>query len=145
MRFRGKTGLTPRLEDYLKQLWLIEGEKKVVRVKDLQRIFGVRTSSVIDSLKALEGKGLIVHEKYGYIELTEEGIREAENIYSRYLTIYGFFKEVLGLENEEASTQSCRVEHYLSNETIKRMKKIIGFFRAERLEGRFQEFLKRDS
>ena len=75
---RGNMDLTESLEDYLEAIYVHLQEKKVVRVKDLMKHFNYKSSSVNTAVGQLKKKGLVDHEKYGYIDLTTEGREPGE-------------------------------------------------------------------
>ena len=118
--------LTPSLEDYLEAIWVTGLKEKVVRVKDLAEKLRIKPPSVVGALKTLQEKGLVVHERYGYVELTERGASVAREIYRRHKTLYRFFNEVLGLPPETAGTDACAIEH-ISAEGLERMLAFIEF------------------
>ncbi len=120
--------LTPRMEDVVLALWELEKKKKVVRVKDLETFFGIKTSSVIDFIRALKKRELVNHEKYGYIELTDSGIRQAEIINTKRSILKKFFSEVLILDPASAELEACAFEHYIKNETLKYIEIMTSFF-----------------
>lgn len=119
--------LSHSLEDYLEAIFLIYKKKKVVRVKDLVLRQNVKNASVIKAVKKLEQKGFINHEHYGYIELTQSGKKKAAGIYEKHKALFTFLTEVLDLDEETAETDACRMEHYISKETLKRLLKLIEF------------------
>lgn len=119
--------ISSSLEDYLEGIFVIKQKKKTVRVKDLAKHLRVRAPSVVEMLKKLEEKDLIVHEHYGYIELTNKGINKAKILYKRHLMIKKFLQRVLGIDEVIAETDACRIEHYLSKETLVRIIKFIDF------------------
>lgn len=112
--------LSESLEDYLEAIYLLLKEKKVVRVKDLMQQFGYKVSSVNNAVKNLRKKGLVEHEKYSYIDLTEKGENVAREIYAKHENIYRFFHEILGISEKNAWNDACRIEHILSEETYTR-------------------------
>ena len=63
--------LTESLEDYLLDIFVISMQNKIVRLKDIAKKRGVRLPSATNAIKSLMMKGLVVHESYGHIELTE--------------------------------------------------------------------------
>lgn len=119
--------LSPSLEDYLETIYLITIKGRVPRVKDISSSLKVKTPSVVSALKALERRGLIDHERYGHIELTEKGKREAERIYRMHLVLKQFFEEVLGVESAIAEEDACTIEHYLNQQTFERLVKFLEF------------------
>ncbi|MBN1522140.1 MAG: metal-dependent transcriptional regulator [Candidatus Aureabacteria bacterium] len=119
--------ITPALEDYLESILIIQERGNVPRVKDIARMINVKAPSVIEALSHLQKKGLVVHERYGYIEMTSKGLKKAKKLYGRHLLLKKFFQDVLGLDKKLAEEDACRIEHYLSQETLNRMLSFINF------------------
>lgn len=119
--------LTPSLEDYLEAIWVTGLKEKVVRVKDIVKSLNVKSASVIGALKVLSEKGLVVHERYGYIELTKEGATTAEKIYGKHQTLSKFFHEILGIDLKTAVKDACQIEHYIDKKTMDRIVKLTEF------------------
>ncbi|MBQ3943860.1 MAG: DtxR family transcriptional regulator, partial [Elusimicrobia bacterium] len=70
--------------------------------------------------------GLIIHEKYGYIELTPEGKKIADDIQHKEDVLFHFFTDILGVEKEIALEDACRIEHTISDETLAKLIFFIG-------------------
>ena len=119
--------MSPSQEDYLEGILIIQEQKRVIQVKDLAKFLKVKAPSVIEAIGKLKEKRLVVHERYSYIELTQEGINLAKKVHERHKTLKKFFHEVLGLRASIAEEGACKIEHYLSDETLKRMLKFIKF------------------
>ncbi len=119
--------ISPALEDYLESIFIINAKKSSVRVKDMAKFAGVKPPSVIEALNHLQDKGLVEHEPYGYIELTSEGHKLAESIYEKHNILKKFFNEILGIDEKTAGEDACRIEHYLSKETLDRIVNFIRF------------------
>ena len=125
----GKDALTisPSLEDYLESIYILKQRNQIVRVKDLARYLKVKAPSVVEVLKKLKEKNLIVHEYYGYIELTEEGNNRAKALYEKHIMLKKFLHQILGIDERIAETDACKIEHYLSKETLERIVNFINF------------------
>ncbi|MFC1539534.1 metal-dependent transcriptional regulator [Candidatus Latescibacterota bacterium] len=113
--------LTESMENYLEAIFEIKKRKTVVRVRDVAKELGVTMPSVNGALKNLEAKGLVCHEKYEYIELTEPGKLHASNISSKHHMIFRFLNEILGVDEETAENDACKIEHDLSPSTLKKL------------------------
>lgn len=113
--------LTESMEDYLEAIYEIEQSKKVVRVRDVARKLGVTMPSVNGALKNLEAKGLINHEKYEYIELTEAGASCAAQISENHQLIASFLQDILGVDVATAEQDACKLEHDLSVKTLDKL------------------------
>ena len=125
--------ITPTMEDYLEVIGQLGKKDEVVRVKNIARQLNVKMPSVTEALKTLVKDGLIRHEKYGYVELTQRGGRIAEEIYSRHQTLFKFLNQILGIDARAAEEDACKMEHTISSTA---RKKLIEFIKS--LESRPQ-------
>lgn len=119
--------LSPSLEDYLEAINLLQTQKRAVRVKDICHQLGVKASSVNGAISTLSQKGLVLHEHYGYIELTQEGQRLAQNIQHRHNALLKFLTDILGIPRYIAAKEACAMEHHISSQTLERLSKFIAF------------------
>ena len=118
--------LTESLENYLETIGMLVRKNKIARVKDISKELNVKSSSVNIALNVLADKGLIIHEKYGYVELTKEGKRIADDIQHKEDVLVQFFVEILGVNEEVAVKDACRMEHTISDETLAKLIFFIG-------------------
>ncbi|MBR4632340.1 MAG: metal-dependent transcriptional regulator [Elusimicrobia bacterium] len=118
--------LTESLENYLETIGMLIRKNKIARVKDISKELDVKNSSVNIALNVLADKGLIIHEKYGYIELTPEGKKIADDIQHKEDVLFHFFTDILGVEKEIALEDACRIEHTISDETLAKLIFFIG-------------------
>ena len=119
--------LTARGEDYLKTIYKLLKERKVVRVKDLSVIMDVRAPTVVGVLSTLKSRGYVQQEPYGYLTLTEAGNAMAARLVEKEVSIRDFLREVLGLAEEEAENNACAMEHYISPVCLERFLAFIRF------------------
>ncbi len=120
--------LTSGMEDYLEAILNITMRERVARVKDIAKSLGVTTPSVVSALNSLAQKKLIKHEKYGYVELTEEGIEKAREVEDQHKLLFTLLSDIMGIDPEIAYKDACRMEHHLSKETVDKIKRFIHFF-----------------
>ncbi|MCM8767714.1 MAG: metal-dependent transcriptional regulator [Candidatus Omnitrophica bacterium] len=113
--------LTKSLEDYLEAIKLLTINKKVTRVKEISKLLDVKNSSVVNALNILKEKGYIKQEKYGYIELTDIGNKEATKILNKHKIVLKFLVDVLNVSEDVAKNDACKIEHVISEETLKKM------------------------
>lgn len=119
--------LTPSLEDYLEAIWLIGLEEKVVRVKHISKLMKIRPASVVGAMRVLSKKGLVSHERYGYVELTNKGIDIAKKVVEKHRALFSFLHGMLGIEEGTAKKDACKIEHYISQKTFDRLVKFLEF------------------
>jgi len=124
---RKTVNITPSLEDYLESIYILKQKKRTVRVKDLAKYLNVKAPSVVEVLKKLEEKNLVVHRYYEDVELTKNGVSKAKTVYKKHNLLKKFLYDILGLEEKIAEVDACRIEHYLSKETLERIIKFINF------------------
>ena len=124
---KGRGRLTSSLEDYLEAIWLLSRESKVVRVRDVARHLGVTPASVVSAVKVLARRRLVEHEPYGYISLTDRGVKQATQIYERHTILARFFRDILGLDSNSAEETACILEHHISEKALTRLVKFLEF------------------
>lgn len=109
-------------EDYLETILVLKQENKAVRSIDIANHLGYSKPSISRAMGILKSSGYIVMDEKGLISFTEEGKELAERIYDRHQSISKFFIEVLGVSEEAAVKDACRIEHDLSEETYQKMR-----------------------
>jgi DtxR family Mn-dependent transcriptional regulator len=113
--------MTQSLEDYLEMVSFLSDEGEV-RVTDIAARLKVSKPSVLTALKSLEEQGLLEHERYRTVSLTAKGTLQATEIRERHYFLTAFLQDVLGVNAETAEEDACKMEHILSDETLKKMK-----------------------
>jgi len=126
--------LTPSLEDYLEAMWTLSLKDKVMRVRDIAASLGVTTPSVVGAIKSLVAKNLARHERYGYVELTNQGRAKAQEVEERHRLLFSLLHDLFGIDRETAYQDACKIEHHLSNESVTRIKRFVQFFEEHQEE-----------
>ena len=121
---------TASMEDYLEAVAILRERGKAVRVKQISQALGVKMPSVTAALRKLSDEGLVEHEKYGYVELTAEGDKAAQDVFHRHEVLRHFLTDVLSIESELAQKDACRMEHSISSLSLERLAKFIEFVEA---------------
>ena len=119
--------LSSNMEDYLERIYALKKENNVARVRDISRLMKVKTSSVTAALNTLVKKGLVVHERYGYVEFTAAGEKKAKNIDGIHKMLFRLLNEILNVNYKTAQEDACKMEHILSQESLKKITKFIEF------------------
>ncbi len=120
------------LEDYLEAILVLSGQLKQVRSVDVASYLGYSKPSVSHAVKLLEKQNLITLGESKALELSPEGQRIAQEIYHRHV----FFTDMLqniGVKQEVAEQDACRIEHVLSQETFDAIERF--YKEAEEAEG----------
>ncbi len=108
-------------EMYLETIYILTQRSDSVRSIDVGEYMGYSKPSVSRAVGLLKKDGYIVIDEKGYINLTETGRQKAEQIYERHLILTSLFQN-LGVDEETASEDACRIEHYLSDKTFNAIK-----------------------
>lgn len=119
--------ISSNMEDYLEAIVVLKRKNTVARVKDICKHLNVKASSVNSALNTLSEKGFVIHEKYGYVDLTEKGEALAKHIKRRHDVIAKFLTDILNIDYNIASEDACKMEHILSPETFQKLTKFIEF------------------
>ena len=108
-------------EDYLEAILMIQEQKGVVHSVDIANEKEYSKASVSIAMKKLRENGYISMEADGAIKLLPPGRKIAEHIYERHRILCNLFI-ALGVSEDIAQEDACRVEHDLSDETFSRIK-----------------------
>lgn len=119
-----KMKMNESAENYLETILVLSEKLPVVRSIDIATEMNFKKSSISVAMKNLRTNGFIHVDDSGFITLTESGKEIAERIYERH----EFFTKwliALGVDEQIASEDACRMEHYMSPESFKAIKDFI--------------------
>lgn len=108
-------------EMYLEAILVLSKEKQAVRSLDVAQYRNYSKPSVSRAVKLLRDGGYITVDKDGFIHLTDGGREVAEKIYHRHRVLTDFLKS-LGVDEETASRDACKMEHVISDTTLNAIK-----------------------
>ncbi len=116
-------------EDYLEEIYNQVLKNGHAKVTGISAALNVKKASVTAALIQLAQKKLINYEPYAPITLTAEGEKLAHSILEKHKSMTAFFKDILLLNEEEASENACKMEHILSDELYKRFLQLYAFLK----------------
>lgn len=111
-------------EDYLETILILSKRLPVVRSVDIANELGFKKSSVSIAMKKLREKEHISVDASGFITLTPSGREIAEMIYERHLLFSNWLIR-LGVNEQTALEDACKIEHVLSQESFEAIKRYI--------------------
>ena len=108
-------------ENYLEAILMIGQRKPEVRSIDIANELGFSKPSVSYAMKQFRENGYIVMAPDGIITLTDAGREVAERTFERH-TVLTKMLIALGVSEETAREDACRMEHHISEETFDAIK-----------------------
>ena len=111
-------------EMYLETIFVLSKKNAIVRSIDVVEYMGVSKPSVSRAIGLLKSGGYVNMDKDGHLTLTESGLDVANKIYERHELISGFLTS-LGVSEETAAHDACRIEHHISDESFGAIKKYV--------------------
>lgn len=109
------------MENYLETILILHQKTGYVRSVDVATELGFSKPSISNAMKKLKAEGYVQIEEKGRIMLTEKGRTLAEGTYEKHCVISHLLMDI-GVSEETALKDACRMEHILSEETFACMK-----------------------
>jgi DtxR family transcriptional regulator, Mn-dependent transcriptional regulator len=120
--------LTTVAQDYLKVIWTEqEWSLKKVSTKLLAERIGVSASTASESIRKLADQGLVNHEKYGAVTLTDAGRKAALAMVRRHRLMETFLVRMLGYSWDEVHDEAEVLEHAVSDRMLDRIDAKLGY------------------
>jgi DtxR family Mn-dependent transcriptional regulator len=108
-------------ENYLEAIYMLKKKNGQVRSIDIATHLQFSKPSISYAMKRFREDGYITMDKGGLISLTEKGTKVAERVYERHRLLSKYLIS-LGVSEETAIEDACRMEHVISEETFEKMK-----------------------
>lgn len=104
-------------EMYLETILILHNRNGYVRATDIAKEMNYSKPTISAEMKRFNENGYITYDENGFVLLTDKGREIAEKIYERHNVLTTIFKSI-GVSDDVAVADACRVEHYISNETF---------------------------
>ena len=111
-------------EMYLETILRLSQKSGHVRAIDVGEEMGYSKPSVSRAMSLLKEGGYIVIDRDGAITLTDAGREIAEKIYARHTLLTNFLISI-GVDEEIASEDACKMEHSISDTSFDAIKKLV--------------------
>ena len=108
-------------EDYLEAILALREQRGTVRSIDVVHRLELSKPSVSVAMKRLRENGYIEMDADGFITLLPPGEAIAQRIYTRHKLLTQFLIR-LGVSEEVAAADACKIEHDLSDETFEKIR-----------------------
>lgn len=117
-------------EMYLETILILSRKSQFVRSIDISEYMNFSKPSVSRAIGLLKEGGYITVDGSGYISLTNAGEEIAGKIYERHNVLTEFLKEI-GVGDETAAADACKIEHNICDETFEALKKHMKALKAQ--------------
>ncbi len=111
-------------EMYLETIYILSTKKTDIRSVDICDEMNYSKPSVSRAVSILKKGGFINVNENGFITLTDEGLVVAKKIYERHI-VFSKFLSLIGVDDETAAADACKMEHIISDTTFEAVKKHI--------------------
>jgi len=114
------------IEEYLEGIYRLQEKSGVARTSDIVELLQVVPGTVTNTIDRLEKGGLVTHEPYKGVKLTEEGRKIAIHVIRRHRLSERLLTDILHVKWSEAHTAACRLEHGITSDITKNLEKALG-------------------
>ena len=119
------------IENYLETIYILSQRQNEVHAIDICTYLSYSRPTVSIVLRQMRENGLVTVNEDNHIHLTEEGLAIASRIYERH-TVLSDMLMSLGVNQETALRDACKIEHDLSDETFEAIKRHARRMRKEK-------------
>lgn len=109
-------------EMYLEAIYVLQEKTGFVRSIDVSEYLGYSKPSVSRAMGILRTGEYIVMDTDGSISLTQKGRDIARKIYERHTLLTKMLVHI-GVSEETAAADACKLEHAISDESFEALKK----------------------
>jgi Mn-dependent DtxR family transcriptional regulator len=120
--------LTASMEDYVEMIYRLSENTGFTRVHELSDSLNVQPPSVTKMIQKLSKLKILKYEKYGVITLQKTGLKIAKKLIDRHNTISKFLN-LLGVNKNSILTETEKMEHTISKETVQCFKNYVSFMK----------------
>ncbi|MDH5449956.1 MAG: metal-dependent transcriptional regulator [Candidatus Bathyarchaeota archaeon] len=113
-------------EEYLEAIYRLEKKTGSAKTMELARQLKVVPGSITNTIEGLERRGLVLHEPYKGVKLTEKGRKIALDVLRRHRLAERLLTDILHLDWSEAHDTACKLEHAITPNIIKPLEKTLG-------------------
>ena len=118
-------------EMYLETIYVLSQRNSNVRSIDIAEHMSYSKPSISRAVGLLKQGGYIAVDSDGFITLTDTGLGVAKKIFERH-TVVSQLLIRLGVSEETAAEDACKIEHVISDETFNAVKKYLDASNAQR-------------
>jgi len=123
--------ITHSVAHHLVAISELHEEYGYARVSDVARALKITRGSASITLKRLKQRGLVVEDDRRFLLLSPEGDRIAHLVKARKFVMMRLFIDLLGVDEQQADIDTCKIEHLISNKTARAAARVLRFLESE--------------
>jgi len=116
-------------------------QRGYARVSDIARRLGLTRGSVSVAMQSLKTARLVEQDDNAFFHLTDRGGKAVSSLRGRHEVIQRFMVEVLGLSQEQAHREGCRLEYLIEPDTARRLSGLLKFWNDNNLGADAEDYL----
>lgn len=113
--------LTQSMKRYLFAIYSLGQNGNKIRLTDVAKFMDVSKSSAVKMTERLVSDGYILKEPYREIELTQTGIKAANELYTPSIILREFLENQVGVSKENSAADAMVLAVHTSDETIEKL------------------------
>lgn len=118
---------TDAKEDFLECIYKLQKRDGVARTSNIVKKLGIVAGTVTNTVERLERDGLVIHQPYKGVQLTNKGQNIAIDIIRRHRLAERLLTDVLDIEWDESHKEACKIEHGFTGNIVKNLEKTLNY------------------
>lgn len=118
--------VTEVVEEYLESIYRLQEKSGVARTSDIVKVLQVVPGTVTNTVERLEKEGMLRHEPYRGVKLTDKGRKIALDVIRRHRLSERLLTDFVHVDWDKAHDAACKLEHGITNDVIKKLEKALG-------------------
>jgi DtxR family Mn-dependent transcriptional regulator len=114
------------VEEYLEGIYRLQEKSGVARTSDIVKALQVVPGTVTNTVERLEKEGMLRHEPYRGVRLTDRGRRIALDVIRRHRISERLLTDFVHIDWDKVHDAACRLEHGITTDVIKKLEKALG-------------------
>lgn len=114
------------IEEYLEGIYRLQEKSGVARTSELVKWLKVAPGTVTNTVERLKRKGLVTHEPYKGVKLTEKGRKIALQVLRKHRLSERLLTDILHVDWDKAHDAACELEHAIDDDIAKNIEKVLG-------------------
>ena len=118
--------VTEVVEEYLESIYRLQEKSGVARTSDIVKVLQVVPGTVTNTVERLEKEGMLRHEPYRGVRLTDKGRKIALDVIRRHRLSERLLTDFMHVEWYKVHEAACKLEHGLADEIIEPLEEALG-------------------